>query len=232
MDAKRPILVLSDLQIPWEHSKALEFCTYLKKHYRVPNENVVGIGDETDQLNASMYDKDPDVELSAISELSLSIERLKQWADVFPEMKLCVSNHGMRWLRKATGALIPSQLIRSYQEIFKTPDKWEWRDEWRFMQMKHPVRFIHGMGYSGKDGARNAALDAQMSTVIGHLHSFAGVSHLKTMGSQRIYGMNVGCLIDEEGIAFKYGKYSRAKPCIGTGMIFNEGVMPVWIPLE
>jgi hypothetical protein len=224
--------VISDLQIPYEHPKALSFCTYLKNHYKIPDENILNVGDETDGYHAGDWPKDPDAELSPVHELSITRERLRQWGEVFPIMKLCISNHGMRWIRKATGAQIPSQIIKSYQQIFETPQGWQWREEWRFNQLKHPFRMIHGMGYSGKDGHINAAKDAQISTAIGHLHSYAGVNHVRMMGSERMWAMNTGCLIREEAVAFKYGKYSRPKPTLGCGIIFNSGSMPVWIPLE
>lgn len=233
MDAKRPFLVISDLQIPYEHPKALKFCAYLKRHYKVPDENVLNVGDEVDQFHGSGYDKDPDEPLSPIEEIRVARERLKEWGMVFPLMKLAISNHGLRWIKKATAAQIPSQLLRSYQEMFEMPQGWSWRDEWRFEQgLKHPFRMVHGMGYSGLNGHRNAVIDSGISTVIGHLHSFAGIAHIKMMGSERLWGMNAGCLIKADAIAFKYGSTSRPKPCIGAAIIYDSGRVPMWLPLD
>lgn len=232
MNAKKPFLVISDLQIPFEHPKALQFCSYLKKHYGIPDENVLNVGDESDQYHGGAWDKDPDEPLSPVHEIQITRDRFKEWANIFPVMKLAISNHGLRWVRKATGAQIPTQLIRSYQQIFETPPGWVWREEWRFSQLKHPFRMIHGMGYSGMNGHRNAVIDSGISTVIGHLHSFAAVSHIKMLGADRLWGMNVGALIQPDAIAFKYGKYNRPQPTLGAGLIFNEGAAPVWIPLE
>jgi hypothetical protein len=232
MDAKKPFLVIPDLQIPYENPKALKFCAYLKKHYKVPDENVLNAGDESDQFHGSSYDKDPDEPLSPVDEISITRERFKEWAGVFPIMKLAISNHGLRWLRKAVGAQIPSQVIRSYQDLFQTPPGWSWREEWRFSQLRHPFRMIHGMGYSGVNAHRNAVMDSGMSTVIGHLHSYAAVSHIQMLGGERMWGMNAGCLINPGAIAFKYGKYNRPQPILGAGLIFNEGAAPIFIPLE
>lgn len=232
MDLKKPVLLISDLQIPFEHKKALAFCTYLKKHYKIPNENVINMGDETDGYNASDYPKDPDAEHSAVNELAITRERLRQWVEVFPQKKVCVSNHGLRWIRKATGAQIPSQIIRSYHEIFGLPESWEYREEWVFSQFKHPFRCIHGMGYSGRNGAMNAALDAQISTAIGHLSSFPSIDIIHKMGSRRMWSFNTGGLFDDSAIAFKYGKYMRNRSSPGAGVLLNEGSMPIWIPLE
>lgn len=228
----RPYLIIPDLQIPFEHPKALQFCLYLQKHYRIPKENILCAGDETDGLHASSYPKDPDVDFSAVGELKLSRDRIREWGSYFPLMRLAISNHGLRWIRKAISCDIPSQIIRSYQEIFQTPEGWKWKEDWRFTDLRHPFRLIHGMGYSGKDGHRNAAIDSGMSTIIGHLHSHAAVSHIVMMGAKRIWGMNCGSLIDVDAVAFKYGKYNRQKPTLGAGIICNSGSVPLWIPLE
>lgn len=231
VDAKKPILVISDLQIPFEHSKALKFCTYLKKSYNVPDENVLCVGDETDQYHASDYPKDPNAELSAYNEFEITRERLRQWAEVFPLMKIAISNHGMRWLKKATNAQIPSQVLKSYQDIFKTPEGWQWKEEWRFYSLPHPFRMIHGMGYSGINGHRNAALDAQISTIIGHLHSHAAVSWIETAGGARMWAVNTGCLINIQAFAFQYEKYNRIRPQLGATIILDGGKFPIFHPL-
>lgn len=230
MQENRPILVLSDLQCPFEHEKALSFCSYLKKHYKIPNENILNVGDEVDSLHGGSYPKDPDGTYSAVGELAQVRETLKHWYKEFPEMKLAISNHGLRWIRKAVAAEIPSQMMRAYEEVLNAPKGWQWKPEWVF-KLKHPFRMIHGMGYSGKDGHRNAALDAGMSTVIGHLHSFGAIDYINT-GSMRIWAANAGCMIDTESYAFNYGRENRFKPTLGTVVVFNQGSTPMWIPLE
>lgn len=233
MDKDRPFLVISDLQIPFEHEKALQFCTYLKKHFNVPNENVLNVGDETDCYHGGQWPKNPDGSFSAVGELNIAKEKLKHWFAEFPLMKLAISNHGMRWVRKASAAEIPSQLLRSYAEIFEMPDGWQWKNEWLFKDLKYPFRMIHGTEYSGKDGARNAAMDAKISTVIGHIHAHAGIAHIKSLGmEQRIFGMNVGCMIDVDQYAFEYEKRNRVKPTLGCGVIFNSGKTPIFLPFE
>lgn len=223
-------LCVSDTQKPFEAEKALEFCAYVKKHYKIPNENCLHVGDEVDQLHGGMYPKDPDGSYTANGEIRAARDKIEQWAAVFPKLKLAISNHGLRWARKAAAAEIPSQMMRAYQDVLNTPPSWQWKEEWVF-NTKHPFRMIHGMGYSGMNGHRTAAIDAGMSTVIGHLHSHAGIAYVRTQ-KQKIWGFNVGCLIDVEAYAFKYGKESRFKPCLGVGIILNDGAMPVWIPYE
>jgi hypothetical protein len=145
-------------------------------------------------------------------------------------MKVCTSNHGIRWMKKAAEAQIPSELMRSYREVIQAPDGWIWQDAWVFRQLRHPFRVIHGMGYSGMNGHRTAALDGGISTAIGHLHAHAGIAYITTSG-QTIWGMNTGCLIDVAAYAFQYGKDARFKPSLGLSVVFDEGRTPIWFPL-
>lgn len=225
------MLVISDCQIPYEHKRALAFCKALKKEYRIPDENILNVGDEIDNFHGSDYPKDPDAPLSAVNEFEIVRERIRQWAEAFPRMKVCISNHGIRWVKKASNAQIPTQVLRSYHEIFKIPSTWEYREEWRFNRFKMPFRAIHGMGYSGVAGHRNAALDGQISTIIGHLHSHASVSWIETAGGARMWAVNSGCLIDVQAFAFKYEKYNRVKPQLGCAVIFDSGRRPEFFPL-
>lgn len=224
-------LVASDLQIPFEAEKALEFCKYIKRHFKVANDHCLCVGDEIDGYFGSVFGKSPDMKHSALTELDTMREKLRKWYHAFPEMKLATSNHGMRWVKKAMEAEIPSQLLRRYEEILQAPEGWKWKDQW-FFNDKHPFRMIHGMGYSGANGAKNAALDANISTVIGHLHSFAGVQYFKMMDGKRIWAANSGCLIDVESLAFHYGKYNRYQPTLGAMVILNNGSTPCFIPYE
>jgi len=221
---------VSDTQIPFEHEKALPFSLSVKKHYKVPDDNCIHIGDELDCYFGGRWPKDPDGRFSATGELAESKRRLLEWYKAFPVMMVCISNHGLRWVKKASAAEIPSQLMRSYTEIIEAPSGWVWKEEWN-IPTKNPFRAIHGMGYSGQNGHRLAAIDAGISTCIGHLHSHAGISYVRTQ-NQRIFGFNVGCLIDSQQYAFSYGKESRFKPCLGVGIIAGSGSTPIWIPLE
>lgn len=191
------------------------------------------VGDELDQFHGGMYEKGSEYELTPKQELKAAKEILKEWYATFPKMKLAISNHGLRWIKKAAHAEIPSQLLRDYRQVIEAPEGWQWREEW-IIPTKHRFRMIHGMGYSGRNGARNAAIDAGMSTVIGHLHSFAGIDYINTQITDPyafpMWAFNTGCLIDPESFAYSYGKYNRQKPCLGVGIIFNEGSTPLWVP--
>lgn len=191
---------------------------------------MICVGDEIDQYFGSQYRKDPSIHFSAAQEIKIAKQKLLSWYRVFPKMKLCISNHGSRWAKKAFESELPSQMIRDYQEVIEAPAGWKWAQNW-LIKCKYPFFVHHGTGYSGQAGARNAAVDSKLSTVIGHLHSHAGISFVETMGSERaIWGLNVGCLIDVNSFAFEYGKYSRHKPILGVGVVIDDGKTPIFVP--
>jgi hypothetical protein len=223
-------LVISDLQVPFEASGALDFCVRLAKDFRIDQDHVLCVGDEVDQYFGSAFAKDPDQKISAREEIEETLARLNRWYRYFPKVKVAISNHGLRWAKRAFDAQIPSDLIRPYQEVIRAPKGWQWRHEW-VIKARHPFRMIHGMGYSGMNGHRTAAIDSGISTLIGHLHSHGGVSHVNN-GSRPLWGMNVGCLIDPESFAFAYGRYSRAKPTRGVGVVVDSGKTPIFVPYD
>ncbi len=224
-------LILSDLQIPFEHQKAFEFCKYLKRHYKVENQNVICIGDEVDQYWGGMYKKNPDMGHTPTRELQAAREQLKPWYDLFPELKLCDSNHGSRWLRKALDAEIPSELIRKNREIMACPDSWRWQKKWIIEGSKRRFLAEHGDDWGGQRCHIEAALFNGMSTVMGHHHSKADIAFINT-GMQHMWACVSGCLIDFEQYAFEYARRFKFKPVIGTTVITHGGAIPFFHPMN
>lgn len=224
-------LFISDLQIPFEAEHALKFCKTVQREFGIPEENVYNVGDELDLYHGSLHKKDPDADLTPGQELVLSRKKLKLWYREFKSMKIALSNHGLRWLRKAFEADIPGEVLRCYRDLINAPKGWVWKERWHIKGSRAEMLMIHGMGYGGMYGHRNAAIDAGKNTIIGHLHANAGVAHINTNGRQ-IWGMNTGCLINPEAFAFKYGKYSRNKPILTCGVVLDGGLTPLLIPYE
>lgn len=224
-------LFISDLQIPFNADKALPFCKAVQREFSIPSDNIFCVGDETDNYWGSSYPKDPDARHTANQELNAAIRILRKWYAAFPQMKLAISNHGIRWVKKAVQAEIPSQLLKSYREMIQAPDGWIWKERWH-IKSRHPMLLIHGMGYNGQNGHRFAAIDNGISTVIGHLHSHAGIVHLRSQTGRKIWAMNTGCLIDTEAYAFQYGKYARQHPVLGVGVVIDGGLTPIFLPYE
>ena len=236
---KANYLIIPDLQIPFENEKALSFCIRVAKEFQVPINNafperggggVLNVGDEVDQYFGSLYKKDPNGLHTPSSEIYESRRTILKWSKAFPNKCIAVSNHGLRWAKKAFEAEIPSQMLRPYKDVIGAPKGWRWKDRW-VIKSKHPFCMIHGMGYSGIMGHRHAAIDNGFSTLIGHLHADAGINHVST-GGRQFWGMNVGCLIDKDAYAFAYGKNCRRKPILGVGVILDGGKTPIFIPLD
>ncbi len=224
-------MFISDLQIPFEADDALKFCKAVQREFFIHPENVYCVGDEVDQVMGSLYRKDIDGSYTANQEIAESKRRLREWYKAFPLMKLATSNHGQRWARKAFEAEIPSQMIKSYQELLEAPKGWQWKDAWQINAEHRKIHVFHGCGYGGMYAYRQAAMDHGKCVVFGHLHANAGIAHVVTE-SQSLWGMNVGSLIDTKAFAFNYGKHNRVKPWLGIGIVIDGGLTPILIPYE
>lgn len=221
MKPTEKVCIIPDLQEPFAHRDALDFIRAVVKKERPTI--MVNIGDEADFHALSDWDHDPDG-YSAGDELKECIKKLKNWYGEFPEMKVCISNHTARPFRKAFKHGIPKAFIRDYHEFLCAPKGWQWADSWEI----DGVVYEHGEGFSGREGAIKAALANMQSTVIGHIHSFAGIQY-SANSKHLIFGFNVGCLIDRHAYAFNYGAKMKNKPILGCGIV-DRGI-PKFIPM-
>ncbi|HLX54299.1 MAG TPA: hypothetical protein VKR58_10175 [Aquella sp.] len=80
--------------------------------------------------------------------------------------------------------------------------------------------------HSSTGNAITRAKDTRKSIVQGHLHSRTFVEWLVSV-KDRIFGMNVGCGIDREAYAFEYGRNMPKKPVIGSGLVLENGRLPI-----
>jgi hypothetical protein len=216
------VLAVPDLHIPFQHKDAFKFLAAVKKRYK-PTE-VVNLGDIEDWHSISMHDHDPDG-LSPGDELKELRRAIKPLISLFPSMKICTSNHGSLPLRRAFKFGLPSELIKSYREIIEAPKTWEIADTWEV----DGIIYEHGESFAGQQGAIKSANANMQSTVIGHIHAFAGIQY-SANSRHLIFGFNVGCLIDRSKYAFAYGKKIKAKPILGCGIIKNG--VPTFIPMK
>lgn len=219
--AKNTVLAIGDLHTPFEHPDTLPFLRWIRAKYQ-PN-IIVCLGDEMDAHALSDYDKDPDG-FSAGHELQRAIEHLKEFYEEFPKVLICTSNHTARPFRKAYKVGLPKALFRSYREFLRAPKGWFWEDRFEI----DGVIYQHGDPFTGKDAAIKCAQSNMQSTVIGHVHSFAGIQY-NANPKCLFYGFNVGCLIDKDAYAFAYGKSMPNKPIIGVGVIVKG--LPLFVPM-
>lgn len=218
---KYRVLAISDTQEPFGHIDAIPFLKWVKRKYAP--DAVVHVGDELDFHALGDWDHDPDG-YSAGDELEKGLERMKKYYDLFPNVMACTSNHTARPLRRAFKAGIPRAFLKDYHEFLQAPKGWSWADQW----VLDGVTYEHGEGFSGYMAALNCAQKNGTPTVIGHVHSHAGILY-SANEKQILYGFNTGCLIDRHKYAFRYGKNMKHKPILGVGII-DKGI-PTYVPM-
>lgn len=218
---KQSILVLSDMHIPYSHPDLIPFLRAVKKKYKPTN--VVCIGDEVDMHDMSFHDSNPDLDAAGI-ELEKSIKMLKPIYKMFPTMDIVESNHGSMLYRKGLHHRIPKKMLKGYNEILEAPKGWKWHKEVRIKTVNGDVLFRHSFGKN----ALKEALANGCSIVQGHYHEdfsiqFAGNSY------KLLFAMVVGCLIDDDSMAFAYNKNFSKRPIIGVGVIVDG--IPQLVPM-
>ena len=217
------ILVISDLQAPFHHKDSLEFLKAVKKKYKPTR--VVNIGDLTDSYCLSAWTKDPDA-ISANDEIKQMLDFVKEYVKIFPKGDILTSNHDLRLQRAAVRAGIPRHFLKDYHSWMGLPKTWKFHDE----LMIDDIMFTHGMeqGAGGQMAALNRVKHYGRSCVSGHLHTQACIQYMATR-EKLLFGMQVGCLIDREELAFAYAKHSLRKPIVSLGVIING--TPMLIPM-
>ena len=211
---ERPTLVFSDTHIPFDHPRYLEFLQDVYRQYNC--EDVICLGDLVDNHAISRHQTEPDA-IGALDEYELTVERVAEYVKAFPRVKMCLGNHCDIPARQLATIGIPSVYLKSYSELWGLPETWVIDFEYTI----DDVLYKHGVNCGGKDGALNTAIQEQMSTVIGHMHSFGGCKYIANNRSL-IFGMNVGCGIDIDAYAFAYGKHAKYRPTLGCGVVYNS----------
>lgn len=218
------VLVIGDTHEPFTHSKYLDFCIDTRDKYKC--DKIVHIGDLVDNHAISFHEHNPDGRSSG-DEVEQARSHLKKWYKAFPEVWLCKGNHDVLANRRAISHGISDKYLRSFQEVWELPKKWEY--DWSFQCQG--VKYQHGTGYGGKMAHMVAAQANRQSTVIGHCHSVAGCNYLANDISL-IFGLSVGCGIDRNNYAFFYSKDFKDKPAIGCGVVLDTGRIGQFVPMK
>lgn len=216
------VLIISDQHFPYNHPDIISFLKRIKKEFKP--DRVVNIGDEIDGHAISFHESDPDL-LSASDELDSAIKKLQPLYKLFPKMDLLESNHGSLVYRKGKFAGLPRHVFKSYRDILGAPKGWNWHfDLTLTLPDNKSVYFCHGKtGTSGKL-SKNMA----MHTVQGHFHSKFQINYWSNMDGL-YWDAHVGCLIDDQSLAFSYNKVTVERPIIGCLVILNG--QPKLIPM-
>lgn len=216
------VLVIADLHEPFCRKGYLEHCKQMQKKYDCGT--IVLIGDEVDLCGVSQWEKDPDG-FSPGTEASLAQEKMKIWYDTFPNAYVCIGNHTARPFRMAKANGIPKKFIKSYEEAWEAPKGWKWADSWDLFG----VHYTHGTGYSGAGAAIRIATRHRVNTVIGHIHSEAGIQYSASK-IDLVWGMQVGGALDDTSYAAFYAKDQLKKSIVGCGIVLG-GKLPIYEPM-
>jgi len=210
---KTNILIIGDLHEPFCLDGYLDFCKDTYKRYNC--NKVIFIGDIIDNHYSSYHESDANG-LGGGDELNLAVEKIAKWYEAFPVADVIIGNHDRIIMRKAQTSSIPTAWIREYKDVLNTPN-------WSFKEsvVYDDVLYIHGEG-----GTARSRMKKDLNSVVqGHLHTQAYCEHL--VGSNfRIFGMQVGCGINNKSYAMAYAK-NYGKPAIGVGVVLNNGQQPL-----
>jgi predicted phosphodiesterase len=204
--------IVGDVHIPFEHPLYLEFIADTFRQWRI--DRVHFAGDVVDAHALSFHEHNPNGR-SAEDEAAEATARVRRWYRRWPCASVAIGNHDARHFRVARKGGIPDRYVRTYGEVWNTPG-WSWAES----HIMDGVVYEHGIGTSGKDAAINRAVQKRCSTVIGHVHSYAGVKwHANEF--DRIFGLNAGCGIDIDQYAFEYAKPFSVRPVLGCGIVLD-----------
>lgn len=218
------VLVIGDLHIPFTHPKYLAFCKQIQKEYNC--KTVVQIGDAVDNHAINYHEHDPDG-YSSGEEVQKTLHEIQRWYKAFPNVLITMGSHDLLPYRKALTHGLSKEYIKNMSDLWKTPAGWVWDTKF----IIDDVIYTHGTGMGGRYAHINRAKENMQSTVIGHLHTSAGVGYIASH-NKLIFGMNVGCGIDIPAYAFAYQKDLAVRPIIGCGVVLNSGRMAQFIPMR
>ena len=208
------VLVISDLHIPYHHQDAFDFLKALKKKYKP--DMIVNIGDELDHHAISMHEHNPDL-MSAGDELKNSRVYVQELEKIFPRMTLVHSNHSSLVYRRALKYGLPKDYLKSYNEFLGVGDGWKWVDDLTVtLSDNSRCFFTHGMSAD----VLKVAQQYGMNTVQGHYHTKFCIGYYSNPDAL-VWGMQVGCLINQKSMAFDYAKNFKSRFIVGCGMIID-----------
>ena len=219
--SKMRVLIIADLQFPYEHPNALNFYSNLKDKFKP--DIIVQIGDLIDNHHASHFLKEVTLP-NATEEISQVQQKIKQWGKVFPKMIVLKGNHEARLEKAMQRVGLPSSMLKTVPEIFAFPKGWEYKTTVKIDN----VLYTHFAGIGGKHSTRRTAELARQPIVQGHLHKSCGIEYHKTEFGLT-FCMTVGGMINETSPAFNYyGESNFMNKPIPAGGFVDEGKYP-WL---
>ena len=217
------ILLISDLHIPYHHQDAIAFLTHLKEKYNPTR--VICLGDEVDGHALSFHDSDPDLP-SAGDEIRQALPVIAELFKIFPKMDILESNHGSLVWRKAKVFGIPKHYIKSYNEVLGVDSGWKWSFDLTVDLPNGQKCYMH---HGKTSNIIQLSQQMGMNALQGHYHETFKIDYWGN-STGLYWGMQCGCLIDDDKLAFNYNNVNIKRPIIGTGLIIDS--MPVLEPMR
>lgn len=208
------VLVISDLHIPYHHPDTLAFLREVKASYKP--DRIVCVGDEIDSHAISYHESDPDL-ASAGDELTAAIEYLQPLYKLFPRVDLIDSNHGSLHKRKGRTAGLSQRHLKDYGDVLEAPQGWTWHNDLTIkLSDGQDVYFHHGLSANILKVVREYSINV----IQGHYHNSASIQYASTP-EKLLWGMQVGCSINDKSLAFAYNKTTLGRPIISHGIIID-----------
>jgi hypothetical protein len=216
------ILLISDMHIPYNHPDLLAFLQHLKDKYQPTR--IICLGDELDKHALSYHDSDPDLP-SAGDELRKSLPVIRRLFEMFPVMDVIESNHGSLVWRKAKTHGIPKHYIKSYNDVLGVDCGWKWSFDLTITLPNGQKCYIH---HGKTSDVIKLSQQMGMNAVQGHYHEAFRIDYWGNPNGL-FWGMQGGCLIDDDALAFSYNNVNIKRPVIGTGLIIDS--QPILEPM-
>lgn len=216
------ILFISDMHIPYHHQDLIPFLQYLKDKHNPTR--VICLGDELDKHALSYHDSDPDLP-SAGDELRKSLPVIKELYDMFPTMDIIESNHGSLVWRKAKTFGIPKHYIKGYNDVLEVGDGWKWSFDLTITLPNGQKCYVH---HGKTNNVTKLSQQMGMCAVQGHYHESFKIDYWGNPNGL-FWGMQCGCLIDDDALAFSYNNVNIKRPVIGTAVIIDS--QPILEPM-
>lgn len=216
------ILFISDMHIPYHHEDTIAFLKHLKAKYNPTR--VICLGDELDKHALSYHDSDPDLP-SAGDELKKSLPVIQELFEVFPKMDIIESNHGSLVWRKAKTFGIPKHYIKSYNDVLGVDSGWKWSFDLTINLPNGQKCYVH---HGKTSNIIQLSQQMGMCAVQGHFHESFKIDYWGNP-TGLYWGMQCGCLIDDDTMAFNYNNVNIKRPIIGTGLVIDS--MPMLMPM-
>lgn len=210
------VLVIGDTHCPGMHPRYPSFLKRIHKKYDC--NRVVHIGDLVDNAAISYHEKNP-YGSSAFDEYCKAKMQVHKLYSIFPEVDWILGNHDSLTERQCVTAGVLPEMLRDHQEIWNVPG---WTVHPRYSRLRiDNCSYAHGD--SGLAGMYSAVKNARVnftSWIQGHTHQEAGVWYT-TVHDSRVFGLNTGCGIDADHLAFNYGRKFNKRPTLGCGVVIQ-----------